>query len=73
METPLIFKLEGARGEILNAIQSLQKKYSLPAYILDGIVSQVLAEIRAEEKIEMINANNQMLKKIEGKGETENG
>lgn len=71
MEKPLIIKLESARGEILNAIQSIQIKYNLPACILDGTISQVLNEIRAQEKMELLNANNQMLKEIqdEQKGE----
>lgn len=65
MEQPLVIKMENARGEILNILQSIQAKYNFPAYILDGILSQLLSEIRAEEKIELINASNQMLKKIE--------
>lgn len=65
MEQPLIVKLESARGEILNCLQSIQIKYNFPASILDGVLSQVISEIRAEEKIELINANNQMIKSIE--------
>lgn len=61
MEIPLIMKIESSRGEILNALQSIQKKYGLPAFILDGVISSVLSDIRAEEKIELINANNIML------------
>ena len=65
MEQPLIIKLESARGEILNCLQSVQTKYNFPASILDGVLSQIISEIRAEEKIELINANNQMIKSIE--------
>lgn len=61
MEEPLIIKLESARGEILNALQVIQSKYNLPASILDGIFSQVLCEIKSEEKIELINANHKIL------------
>lgn len=67
MDQPLIIKLESARGEIMNCLQNVQTKYSFPASILDGVLSQVLAEIRGEEKIELINANNQMIKNIENK------
>lgn len=65
MEQPLIIKLESAKGEIMNSLQTIQSKYNFPACILDGILSQILSEIRAEEKIELINANNQMIKSIE--------
>lgn len=61
METPLVIKLESARGEILNSLQSIQTKYNLPACVLDGILSQILCEIKSEEKIELINANYKML------------
>ncbi len=64
MEQPLVIKLESARGEMMNSLQLIQSKYNFPACILDGILSQILSEIRAEEKIELINANNQILQKI---------
>ena len=71
MEIPLIIKLESAKGEILNSLQLIQNQYNFSACILDGILSQILSEIRAEEKIELINANNQMLKKIEERNKKE--
>lgn len=71
MEKPLIIKFESARGEILNAIQSIQMKYNLPACVLDGIISQILSEIRAEEKIELLNANTQMLKEMQNEQKEE--
>lgn len=67
MDIPLSIKLENARGMILNTIQEIQNRYGLPASIMDGIVSQVVSEIRAEEKIELINANNQIIKSIKEK------
>lgn len=63
----LILQIESAKGELLNAMQIIQKKYNLPAFILDGVLSQILSEIRAEEKIEILNASNQMMKEIENK------
>ena len=72
----LIMQIESARGELLNTIQTIQKKYNFPAFILDGIISQLLSEIRAEEKIELINASNQLTQKLEkdkGEGEKKDG
>lgn len=67
MDIPLSIKLENARGMILNTIQEIQNRYGLPASIMDGIISQVVSEIRAEEKIELINANNQIMKSMKEK------
>lgn len=58
MEIPLIMKIENARGEILNALQKIQSNYNFPAYILDGILSQIICEIKSEEKMELLNASN---------------
>ncbi|MCI8411926.1 MAG: hypothetical protein HFJ40_05800 [Clostridia bacterium] len=62
MEEPLVIKLESARGELLNALQVIQSRYNFPASILDGILSQILSDIRAEEKIELINASKKIIK-----------
>ena len=69
MDLPLSIKLENARGIILNAIQEIQNKYKFPAYIMDGIFSQIISEIRAEEKIELINDTNQMIRSLQEKEE----
>lgn len=63
-ETPLIIKIESSKGEILNALQTIQQKYNFPASILDGILSSVLCDIRSEEKMELLNANNIMLENL---------
>lgn len=62
MNTPIAIKIECAKGEILNALEECRKKHSLPACIMDGVLSSVLAEVRSEEKIELINATNLMMK-----------
>ena len=71
MEQPLIIKIESTKGEIMNSLQAVQSRYNFPAYILDGILSQILSEIRAEEKLELINASNEIIRKMEenNKGE----
>lgn len=64
MNTPISVKIECARGEIMNAIQRIQTNQALPPCILDGVLSSVLAEVRAEEKLELINATNAMLSEV---------
>lgn len=62
MNTPIAIKIECAKGEILNALEECRKKHGLPPCIMDGVLSSVLAEVRSEEKIELINATNAMMK-----------
>ena len=54
-------RVECARGEIMNALQRIQEKHTIPSCILDGILSSVLAEIRAETKLDIINEINAIL------------
>lgn len=61
MNIPIAVKIECAKGEILNAMEAIQKKHGLPPCIMDGVLSSVLAEVRNEEKIELINATNAMM------------
>lgn len=61
MNTPIAVRIECAKGEILNALQKIQEQHSLPPCIMDGVLSSVVAEVRSETKIELINATNEML------------
>jgi len=65
MNTPIVIKIECARGEIMNAMQRIQDKYTLPPYIMDGVISSVLAEVRAESKLELINATSAAMRETE--------
>ena len=61
MNIPIAVKIECAKGEILNAMEAIQKKHGLPPCIMDGVLSSVLAEVRSEAKIELINSTNTMM------------
>ena len=61
MNIPIAIKIECAKGEILNAMEAIQKKHGLPPCIMDGVLSSVLAEVRSEAKIELINSTNTMM------------
>lgn len=60
MNTPIAVRIECAKGEILNAMETIQKRHALPPCIMDGVLSSVLAEVRSEAKIELINSTNAM-------------
>lgn len=62
MELPIAVKIECAKGEILNALEKIQRQYELPPCVVDGVLSSVLTEVRSEGKIELINATNAMLR-----------
>lgn len=64
MNTPLPIRIESARGEVLNALERIRVKHNLPACIIDGILSSVLADVRGEQKIEVINGSNQIIKEL---------
>lgn len=61
MEQPISLKIENTKGKILNAVNMAGVEYNLPAFIMEGIISSVLAEIRSQAKIEMLNDFNAML------------
>lgn len=61
MEQPISLKIENTKGKILNTVNMAAVEYNLPAFIMEGIISSVLAEIRSQAKIEMLNDFNAML------------
>lgn len=61
MNTPIAIRIECAKGEIMNAMQRIQQQNALPPCIMDGVISAVLAEVRAEAKIEIINDMNALI------------
>lgn len=56
MEKPIEVRIECARGEILNAVQRISDEQGLPVMVVDGVLSSVIAEIRAQGEMELINA-----------------
>ena len=62
MQTPLPIRIECAKGEIMNALESIRRQHELPACILDGVVASVLADVRSDSKIELINSTNAMMR-----------
>lgn len=61
MNIPIAVKIECAKGEIMNVLQHIQDIHALPPCIMDGIISSILADMRAESKLELINGTNALL------------
>lgn len=51
--TPLSIMMIRARYELRHNIDEIKKQSGLPPYILSGILSEIIAELRAEEKEEL--------------------
>lgn len=57
---PVIIDMECAKGEILNALARVEQQFSLPSYIVEGILASILSDIRSQKSLELINAINYM-------------
>lgn len=52
---PLSVILEEARKDYVNAIQSVTKKYNLPAYLAEPIMAGIYADVRMQKMNELAN------------------
>lgn len=57
--------LENAKGMIFRAFNEIQEKTQLPAYLLEGIVTGLLAEIRNQKNLELVSDFNRAQEKTE--------
>lgn len=53
-QPPLSMVLQSARMDMLKAANSVMQTYGLPPCLMDGIVSGLLADIRAQAQAELI-------------------
>ena len=71
MDVSLNVAVQLARNEIKNTISKIESTYKLPSYIVDGILSESVAEIRSQEQAEISSDIMQMY--MEKEGEVEDG
>lgn len=55
MNTPIAVRIECAKEKSSTLWRRYRKRHALPPCIMDGVLSSVLAEVRSEAKIELIN------------------
>ena len=60
MELPISLKIANTKGNILSTVNMASVEYNLPAFILEGILSDVMLEISSQAKIEMLNDVNRI-------------
>ena len=70
---PLSVSTQLAKNEVKNTVSKIKESYRLPYFVLDGIFSEVLAEIRSEGQAEMSSDIMQMFLKKDNEGEVEDG
>ena len=61
MELPISLKIANAKGKILSTVNLASVEYSLPAFILEGILADILSELRSQARIEALNDVNSIL------------
>ena len=52
---PVEVRIECARGELLNSVQHVMRLQQLQACVIEGVLNGVLADIRGQAKIELLN------------------
>lgn len=50
---PLGFVIQNARTIVNGAVNTLQKELGIPYYLIDGILSEILSDIRRKELAEL--------------------
>lgn len=68
MDTPLSQIIENSRGMMTNALNQVQEETKLPAFLMEGIILDLLAEVRKQKNLEMVYEINK-LKEKEKEGE----
>ncbi|MDK0685126.1 hypothetical protein P5F16_03660 [Clostridium perfringens] len=68
-DLPLNIKLENVRGMLNTALSQATMEYGLPAFLVSGILADILLEVKRQEKIELTNSYNNIIKDLSDKGE----
>lgn len=69
-DMPLNIKIENARGKINTALSEAIIEYGLPAFLISGILADIMLDVKRQEKIELTNSYNNILKVTGNEGET---
>ena len=68
---PLSVMIENTKGMMFDAFGQIQEKTNLPAYLMEGVVLDLLSQVRNQKNLELISDMNRMSQQEEtAKGET---
>lgn len=66
-EPPLTMLLHQAKLRMIHTTNSIMQEYGIPAAMMDGIVSGILADIRAQASADLlVDIQNQLITRNEG-------
>ena len=68
-DLPLNVKMENVRGMLNTAVSQATMEYGLPAFLVSGILADIMLDIKRQEKIELTNSYNNILKELKGDNE----
>ncbi len=66
MNTPLSVMIENARLKMRSAVNEVIKESSLPAYLIEGILVDVLSDIKSQHMAELVHDFSVMQEEKEG-------
>lgn len=61
-DLPLNIKMENVRGKLNTALSEVTMEYGLPAFLISGILADIMLDVKRQEKIELTNSYNNILK-----------
>lgn len=70
---PLSLMLENAKGMMIDAFNQVQENTKLPAYLMEGIVLDLLSQVRNQKNLEIVSDMNRMNSMKQQEQETEEG
>lgn len=59
-DMPLSLMLENAKGMMIDSFNQVQEKTNLPAYLMEGIVLDLLSQVRNQKNLELVSDMNRM-------------
>lgn len=57
---PLSVMLENTKGMMFDAFNQVQEKSNLPAYLMEGIIVDLLSQVRNQKNLELVQDYNRM-------------
>lgn len=70
---PLSIMLENAKGMLIDAFNQVQEKTNLPGYLMEGIVLDLLSEVRNRKNLELIQDYNRLKQQNQEQKEEKEG
>lgn len=72
-QKPLSVMMENAKAMMIASFNQVQADTALPAYLMEGIVLDLLAQVRNQKNLELVSDYNKMQVQEEKKGEKIDG